>query len=76
MQNDTNKTLQCRIFLLQSICDGENSCNYTYTSQLIDDCSPGYNADYVNIYYSCQTDDSSGNGTAAGNIRVTSLLLG
>ena len=75
MQNDTNKTLQCRIFLLQSICDGANSCSYTYTSQLIDKCSPGYDADYVNIYYSCQTDDSSGNGTAAGNIRVTSQLL-
>ena len=62
-------------FFFQSICNGASSCSYTYTSQLIDDCSPGYNADYINIYYSCQTDDPSGNGTAAGKIRVTSQLM-
>ena len=61
--------------IFQSICDGENSCSYTYTSQLIDDCLPGYNADYVNIYYSCQTDDSSGNETAAGKISIGNSQL-
>ena len=44
----------------QDTCDGATSCSYTYDSQLIDDCSPGYDADYLQLVYSCQTDDTGG----------------
>ena len=34
-------------------CDGKTSCSHEYTGEVINDCEPGYVADYMQISYTC-----------------------
>ena len=34
-------------------CSGKTSCSHEYTGEVINDCEPGYVADYMQISYTC-----------------------
>ena len=39
--------------LLKYRCDNQTSCGYVYEGVVINDCEPGYVADYMEIFYNC-----------------------